>query len=313
MNTLIEKSVSASHLTTSKTFFLESYGCQMNEYDSGLVKNILSSQGFNLTNDESLANLILINTCAIRENAHDKIYNRLESLLQYKRKNPNLIVGLLGCMAQNLGDDLFAMGLPLDLVVGPDNYRKLPELINEISESYTNKKNKASSLNLTQLSRSETYDDLNANAVNGKLAFITIMRGCDNFCSFCVVPYTRGRERSRDPNSIIKEINDLIKDFDVREITLLGQNVNSYNYNHPPHHRFSENSETSEYSKTSEFRQIAKSPRHHHVSDNAKTSEFRQIAKSPRHHHVSDNAKTSEFRHVAKKRSPPPLFICGFS
>ena len=209
-----------------KRLYLESYGCQMNEYDSGIVRSILSQAGYRSTDTSHDADLILLNTCAIRERAQERIYGRLASFSPIKRKRPQVIIGILGCMAQNLGDELFAMGLPLDFVLGPDNYRQLPDLVARVRNAYP----QAVAWNITHLSRDETYEELQPKVVSGKLAFLTIMRGCDNFCSFCVVPYTRGRERSRSPYSIITEIQDLIENEDVREVTLLGQNVNSYHW-----------------------------------------------------------------------------------
>ena len=207
-------------------FYIESYGCQMNEYDSGLVCTILKESGYQQAQSIEEAQIILLNTCAIREKAQEKIYHRLEHFLPLKQRNSQTIVGILGCMAQNIGDDLFNMGLPLDLVMGPDNYRQLPQVLKNIQSDTSS----AARWNLTHLSRNETYSDLQAQVVTGKLAFITIMRGCDNFCSFCVVPYTRGRERSCDPAAIVSEIQQLIEQHDIRELTLLGQNVNSYRY-----------------------------------------------------------------------------------
>ena len=207
-----------------KQLFIETYGCQMNVYDSGIVKTLFLKDGYQITTKEENADIILINTCAVRERAQERVYGRLQSLYPLKKQNPSLVVGIIGCMAQNLGDELFAMGLPIDIVLGPDNYRNLPEIVRQIRTSPERK------FQMTRISSTEVYDDVEPEVVEGCSAFVTIMRGCDNFCSFCVVPYTRGRERSRKPETIIAEINHLIEKYNIKEVTLLGQNVNSYKY-----------------------------------------------------------------------------------
>ncbi len=205
---------------------LQTYGCQMNEYDSELARTILGREGFRfVAPDEATdaAGVVLINTCAIRETAHTKIYARLGDLKVRKRAQKDLVVGLLGCMAQNLKTELLERWPSVDFVCGPDAYRHLPHLIAEARS--TNRAQHAS----IELSEYETYEDIAPTRVEGVNAWIAIMRGCNNFCTFCVVPYTRGRERSRDPLGVVEETRRLAADGH-KQVTLLGQNVNSYRH-----------------------------------------------------------------------------------
>ena len=204
-----------------KKLMIESYGCQMNFSDSEIVASILAKEGFNTTQDLEEADLVLINTCSIRDKAEQTVRKRLEKYNAVKKINPKMKVGVLGCMAERLKAKFLEEEKIVDLVVGPDAYKDLPNLINEVEEG-------RNAVNVI-LSKDETYGDISPVRLqsNGVSAFVSITRGCDNMCTFCVVPFTRGRERSRDPQSILEEVNDLAaKGF--KEITLLGQNVDSY-------------------------------------------------------------------------------------
>jgi tRNA-2-methylthio-N6-dimethylallyladenosine synthase len=208
---------------SSRKLYIESYGCQMNFSDSEIVTSILQEQGFDTTSDHTKADVILLNTCAIRDNAEQKVRNRLKHLVAVKHNNPQTIIGVLGCMAERLKAQLLEEEKIVDLVVGPDAYRDLPNLIAEADSGQKG-------VNVF-LSREETYADITPVRLNtnGVTAFISIMRGCNNMCSFCVVPFTRGRERSRGYQSIVQEAQDLFAKG-YREVTLLGQNVDSYNW-----------------------------------------------------------------------------------
>ena len=202
--------------------YIESYGCQMNFSDSEIVASILTGEGFSTTKDITIADLVFVNTCSIREKAELTVRKRLEFYNSIKRdKNPKMLVGVLGCMAERLKETLLEEEKLVDIVVGPDSYRDLPNLIKEVEDG-------KKAVNVI-LSLEETYADINPVRLggNGVTAFVSITRGCDNMCSFCVVPFTRGRERSRDPKSILKECTELFNNG-YREITLLGQNVDSY-------------------------------------------------------------------------------------
>lgn len=209
--------------TNGRKLYIESYGCQMNFSDSEIVASILQDKGFETTGDFSEADVVFINTCSIRENAEQRVRNRLKEFESAKTKNPGMVVGVLGCMAERLKAKFLEEEKLVDVVVGPDAYRDLPNLIEKVDDG-------ARAVNVL-LSREETYADISPVRLNtnGVTAFISIMRGCDNMCSFCVVPFTRGRERSRDPESVVKEAQQLF-DAGYREVTLLGQNVDSYKY-----------------------------------------------------------------------------------
>lgn len=212
-----------SEIKNNKHFYIESYGCAMNFSDSEIVASILAKQGYGITTNIFDADLVLLNTCSIREKAEQTVRQRLNSINQIKQQKPGLLIGVLGCMAERLKSKLLEEEKLVDIVVGPDAYRSLPELL---TEAETGQKG----VNVL-LSREETYADISPVRLdkNGITAFISIMRGCDNMCSFCVVPFTRGRERSRNPETIIQEAHDLFN-RGYREVTLLGQNVDSYKW-----------------------------------------------------------------------------------
>ncbi len=209
-----------------KKFYIESYGCAMNFSDSEIVASILGGAGFGPTRDMESADLILINTCSIREKAEENVRQRLTVFNKLKRQKPDVLIGVLGCMAERLKSKLLEQEKLVDIVVGPDAYRDLPNLLAKADDG-------DKGINVL-LSREETYADISPLRLdsNGIIAFVSIMRGCDNMCSFCVVPFTRGRERSRDAYSIVAEAQDLF-DRGFREVTLLGQNVDSYKWANP--------------------------------------------------------------------------------
>jgi tRNA-2-methylthio-N6-dimethylallyladenosine synthase len=219
-------SVDQQDKASKRKLYIESYGCQMNFSDSEIVTSILQEGGFATTSQADEADVILLNTCAIRENAEQKVRNRLKQFVHLKKRRPQTVVGVLGCMAERLKTKFLEEEKIVDIVVGPDAYRDLPNLVSEADEG-----NRA--INVL-LSRDETYADISPIRLNsnGVTAFVSIMRGCDNMCSFCVVPFTRGRERSRDVDSILRECQELINNG-YKEVTLLGQNVDSYKWSSP--------------------------------------------------------------------------------
>lgn len=216
-----EATILESVSDNNKKVYIESYGCQMNFSDSEIVASILAKDGFNTTNHLDDADLVLVNTCSIREKAEQTVRKRLQSFNQAKKNNPHLKIGVLGCMAERLKAKLLDEEKLVDLVVGPDAYRDLPDLVKDIDGG-------KKAVNVI-LSKEETYADITPVRLssNGVTAFVSITRGCDNMCTFCVVPFTRGRERSRNADSIVKETKDLFEKG-YREVTLLGQNVDSY-------------------------------------------------------------------------------------
>jgi tRNA-2-methylthio-N6-dimethylallyladenosine synthase len=211
--------MSESMLKEAKKFYLETYGCQMNLADSEVVRRIMSTAGYAPVTALERADVIFVNTCAVRENAEARVYGRLGDFKHLKKENPGVVVGLLGCMAERLRKDLMETESFVDLVVGPDEYRKLPQLVDH---AVAGEKGIA-----VRLSRAENYDDIIPFRAEGISAWISVMRGCDKFCTFCVVPFTRGRERSRSLPGIVQEVESLARQG-IKEITLLGQNVNSY-------------------------------------------------------------------------------------
>jgi tRNA-2-methylthio-N6-dimethylallyladenosine synthase len=209
--------------TATRSLYIETYGCAMNLADSEVMASIMQAEGFKTTDDPLKADVVFLNTCAIRDNAEAKIWGRLKEMKGNKRKNPGMIVGLMGCMAERLKSKLLEQDQLVDIVVGPDAYRDIPKLIQQVEEGQR-------AVNVL-LSREETYAEITPVRLgsNGVNAFISIMRGCDNMCSFCVVPFTRGRERSREPESIVREATELFNQG-YKEVTLLGQNVDSYKW-----------------------------------------------------------------------------------
>lgn len=207
--------------TERKKLFIETYGCQMNVADSEVVAGIMVGEGYELTDELKAADLILVNTCSVREKAEQTVRNKLANFTHLKRLRPHLVIGVLGCMAERLKEKLLEEERMVDLVAGPDAYRDLPRLVEQAQASLP-------AVNV-RLSLCETYDGIRPVRLSegSPTAFVSVMRGCDNMCTYCVVPYTRGRERSRDPQSVLEEIR-VLQDKGVREVTLLGQNIDSY-------------------------------------------------------------------------------------
>ncbi len=206
-----------------KKFYIETYGCQMNVADSEVVAAILTAKGYEHIKDRNEADIILVNTCCVRENAEQRVRGRVQGFSEVRKQNPHLLIGVMGCMAERLGEKLFEQEKNVNIIVGPDAYMDLPLLIEKASRG-------EKAINI-QLSETETYKDICPSRIDETSisGFVSIMRGCNNFCTYCIVPYTRGRERSRSPHSIVSEVMDLQK-RGYKEVTLLGQNVNSYCY-----------------------------------------------------------------------------------
>lgn len=216
----IEDSLMSS--TSLKQVYIETYGCQMNEYDTELIKSILKKESYEFVSSELDADIVMLNTCSVRENANNKVYNRIHDIRNARKGKP-VLVGVLGCMATNFRKKLLDNpSLKIDFIAGPDSYKSLPSLIQAVST--TGEK----SFDVT-LSEFETYSDILPSRKEGVNAWIAVMRGCNNYCTFCVVPHTRGRERSRDPFNVAEEVKQLVKNG-YKQVTLLGQNVNSYQY-----------------------------------------------------------------------------------
>jgi tRNA-2-methylthio-N6-dimethylallyladenosine synthase len=203
----------------TKKVYVETYGCQMNVADTEVVLSVVNTAGYTPTNDAALADLILVNTCSVRDNAELRAQKRVSELKEHKRRNPEVVIGVLGCMAERLRTALVEKNNLVDIIVGPDEYRRLPKLIEDAQAGQRGI--------AVKLSRVENYDDITPLRTEGISAWLSVMRGCDKFCTFCVVPFTRGRERSRSLNSIIEEVKKL-SGQGFKEVTLLGQNVNSY-------------------------------------------------------------------------------------
>lgn len=205
-----------------KKFYLETYGCQMNKYDSELVAGILNKNGYELTETAENADVILVNTCSVRENAEKRVFGRLDAIRLLKKEKPNLIIGVMGCMAIRLKSEIIDEKPFVNFVVGPDNYRGVPEMLKNFIHSGNQRH-----LKLAEFDNYETYSELYPSRTSGVSAWVAIMRGCNNFCSYCIVPYVRGRERSRPAMDVVREVQHLVEENFV-EVTLLGQNVNSY-------------------------------------------------------------------------------------
>jgi len=207
---------------TGRKYYIETYGCQMNQYDSELVAGILNREGYQPAKSLEESDLILVNTCSVRQHAENRVFGRLDALRLLKKQRPELIIGVLGCMAMRWQDTLLHQKPFVSFVLGPDNYRSLPEILERLSNGSSN-----SQLKLTEFDHHEVYSEMYPSRTSGVSAWVAIMRGCNNFCAYCIVPYVRGRERSRAAEEVLHEVQRLVQDHFV-EVTLLGQNVNSY-------------------------------------------------------------------------------------